>query len=321
MGPLFFLLYVNDMVRACVGLEVVLFADDTTAFAEGRNSKELADRAKAGLEELSRWFRCNKLTLNLKKTEYILFKRQGSKDTTALDIKIGCESIKRVGGAKFLGVWVDEELKWTAHIERVRTKASQLLGVIGRAKDALGGQAVRTLYNSLILPHLQYCLIVWGDFVGDRNKTLASSLATGQNKLLRMVTGRSRKCHTDPLFAECNLLKINDVYRQQLRVHAWQFWNGWLPENQAAMFQRVEDTHGYSTRAARNEISRTRDTNSIAYRVPKEWASLPDSIKEARALTAFKNQSKRQMIRQYENFDCVQAGCRICQGEREGEEE
>ena len=77
LGPLFFLIYVNDMVRACGGLDLVLFADDTNIFVEGSNPAELFGRVNRGLEGLSRWFRCNRLTLNLKKTEYVYFTGRG----------------------------------------------------------------------------------------------------------------------------------------------------------------------------------------------------------------------------------------------------
>ena len=73
LGPLFFLIYVNDMVRACRGLELVLFADDTNIFAQGRDPAELFGRVNRGLGELSRWFRCNRLTLNLKKKECLFW--------------------------------------------------------------------------------------------------------------------------------------------------------------------------------------------------------------------------------------------------------
>ena len=73
LGPLFFLIYVNDMVKACEGLSLVLFADDTNIFAEGRDPAELFGRVSRGLGVLDRWFRCNRLTLNLKKTEYVYF--------------------------------------------------------------------------------------------------------------------------------------------------------------------------------------------------------------------------------------------------------
>ena len=65
-----------------------------------------------------------------------------------------------------LGVWVDEGLSWTGQIEQVRAKVGRLLGVLGRAGAVLGGRALLSLYNGLVLPHLQYCLMVWGDFQG-----------------------------------------------------------------------------------------------------------------------------------------------------------
>ena len=91
-------------------------------------------------------------------------------------LEIGGEQVRRVEGARFLGVWVDECLGWTGHIERVRKKVGQLLGVLGRASSVLGGRSLLSLYNGLVLPHLQYCLMVWGDFKGSRNGTLADSL-------------------------------------------------------------------------------------------------------------------------------------------------
>ena len=137
LGPLFFLLYVNDMAQACPELALVLFADDTNIFAEGKNQDELINRVNEGLEALSKWFKRNKLTLNLKKTEYIYFQCPKSKLPLEQGLKIGGEEIRRVDGTKFLGVWIDEGLKWTGHIENVKKKIGLLLGVMGRARSVL----------------------------------------------------------------------------------------------------------------------------------------------------------------------------------------
>ena len=166
------MIYVNDMVRACDGLELVLFAYDTNIFAEGVDPAELFGRVNRGLDGLSRWFRCNRLTLNLKKTEYVYFGGPGVHRESPGHLEVGGEQLRRVEGARFLGVWVDERLKWTGQIGQVRTKVGQLLGVLGRASGVLGGRSLLSLYNGLILPHLQYCLMVWGDFQGRNNVTL-----------------------------------------------------------------------------------------------------------------------------------------------------
>ena len=154
LGPLFFLIYVNDMVRACGGLDLVLFADDTNIFAESRDPAGLFGRVSEGLAELGRWFRCNRLTLNFKKTEYVYFGGPGGHRETPGGLEIEGEQVGRVEGARFLGVWIDEGLKWKGHIEQVRAKVGRLVGVLGRAATVLGGGSVLSLYNALVLPHL-----------------------------------------------------------------------------------------------------------------------------------------------------------------------
>ena len=107
LGPLFFLIYVNDMVGACSDLELVLFADDTNAFAKASDPTELFQKVNKGLAELSKWFRCNKFTLNLKKTEYIYFGGPAGLCIPDGGLTIGGQQIERVEGVRFLGVWVD----------------------------------------------------------------------------------------------------------------------------------------------------------------------------------------------------------------------
>ena len=313
LGPLFFLIYVNDMIKACPQLELVLFADDTNIFAQGKNIADLYNQVNSELEELNRWFRCNKLTLNLKKTEYMFFGGPRQQEVPQATLKIGGEQIKRVDGARFLGVWVDHELKWTEHINKVRNKVSQLLGVIGRVSSVLDQKSLQTLYNGIVLPHLQYCLIVWGDFAGGRNKTLASSLLKFQKRFVGMISKTKGRYHSDPLFVKYGMLKIDDLYRQQLRMYAWQFWNGCLPKGPAGMFHKTTECHRHATRSAGSGIAiETRDQGSIRYRLPKEWSLIPEELKDCKSISGFKKGSKRQLVEEYSRFECTEAGCMVC---------
>ena len=228
-------------------------------------------------------------------------------------LKIGNAVIRRVDGARFLGLWVDEGLKWTQHIDRVKMKVSQLLGVVGRARHTLSSKAILALYNGLVLPHLQYCLVVWGDLEGGRNKTVGAKLLSCQKRFACMIGNRPGRTHSDPLFAEFGMLKIDDMYKQQLRMHAWQFWNGRLPEGQAAMLEKTADTHRYTTRAAGCGISlKTRDQSSIGYRAPKEWSALPGEIRKLKSSSSFNKRSKSNLIEQYKGFECRIVGCGSC---------
>ena len=225
----------------------------------------------------------------------------------------------RVEGARFLGVWVDEGLRWAGHIGRVRARVGRLLGVLGRAGAAVGGQSLLSLYNGLVLPHLQYCLMVWGDFREGRNAALGDSLLRYQKRFAGLVAGRRGRYHADPLFAGHGILKVGDLYRQQLRVHAWRFWNGRLPVNQASMLDRVGGIHGHATRSARlGMFVSTRDHRSVGYRVPREWAGLSESQRAAGSLAAFKRESRRGFLEGYRAFVCGVRGCVVCEGWDQG---
>ena len=165
----------------------------------------------------------------------------------------------------------------------------------------------------MFLPHLQYCLMVWGDFKGARNDTLGGSLLRYQKRFAGLVAGRTGRYHADPLLSEYGMLKVGDLYRLQLRIHAWRFWNGRLPENQQAMLRRVGDVHGHGTRSARAGIYlSSRDHGSVGYRVPEEWARLTEEQRGVRSLAAFKRGSRAGFLEGYGGFVC--AGCYVCVG-------
>ena len=158
--------------------------------------------------------------------------------------------------------------------------------------------------------------MVWGDFGGCGNETRAGALLCSQKRFAGLVAGRSGRYHSDPLFAQYGMLKVEDLYRQQVRVHAWRFWNGRLPENQAAMLSRVGDVHGYATRAARAGLFLSGgDRRSVGYRVPKEWGTLTEAQRGVVSLAAFKGESRRGFLAEYGASVCSEVGCVVCLGQ------
>ena len=152
--------------------------------------------------------------------------------------------------------------------------------------------------------------MVWGDFVGGRNQTTGGALLRYQKRFAGLVAGKRGRYHADPLLAQYGMLKVGDLYRQQLRVHAWRFV---LPVNQAAMLGRIEGVHGYGTRSARAGLYlSTRDHRAVGYRVPKEWATLSEDQRGLGSLGAFKRGSKAGFLGEYGSFRCQVAGCRVC---------
>ena len=107
---------------------------------------------------ISSWFTANLLSLNLKKTNYILF---GNKKLSDTCIKLNNETISRVYQTKFIGVLTQSNLKWNEHISSIANEISKVIGIINKIKHTLSTDHLKLLYQSLIQPYLNYCCIVW----------------------------------------------------------------------------------------------------------------------------------------------------------------
>ena len=161
LGPTLFLLYINDMKNISKLLKFIIFADDTNLFYSSNNIKELQETVNNELKHLVKWFKVNKLSLNVTKTNYMLFTNK--KGHHKLDIKIEQEAIMEVKETKFLGVIVDNQLNWKSHIAVVENKISKSIGILYRVKAKLNKSALYTLYCALVLPYLDYCCEIWGN--------------------------------------------------------------------------------------------------------------------------------------------------------------
>ena len=169
LGPLLFLIYVND-IKHSTNLSVLSFADDTTIFKSGSNENELFNHINNELQNIYTWLCENKLALNVNKTKYMIFCTPGSKILKSnRSIKIDNIEIGRVGtrcndtSVKFLGIHLDETLTWNNHIKFIKGKMSSALFALNQSKKFLPTNILLTLYHSLIGCHLNYGLIIWGN--------------------------------------------------------------------------------------------------------------------------------------------------------------
>ena len=135
LGPLLFILYVNDISNSSEILKFILFADDTNIFYSCKDIENLENTLNTELEKVSVWLIVNKLSINIKKTKYIIFKTRQKRITPHnMLIKVNNETIEQKESIKFLGVIIDESLSWKEHINVIASKISRTIGVISRAK-------------------------------------------------------------------------------------------------------------------------------------------------------------------------------------------
>ena len=157
LGPLLFLIYMNDLPLCLKASKAILFADDTTLYASSDDIAHLYKTVNHDLENLTDWFRANKLSLNTNKTHYMLFSHNRQLyPPDQYTIQIESNIIDRKNCCKFLGLLIDDKLTWSEHIAYVHSKLSKSLYAMNRSKYLIPSQYLKTLYDSFgtIVPFL-----------------------------------------------------------------------------------------------------------------------------------------------------------------------
>ena len=214
LGPLLFVIYINDIPEICNFAKFILYADDANILLTGQNMAEIEEQLDKLSESLLRWVDCNGLALNLRKTNYMIFARH--KIVNSHNLVIAGTSIQRKSEARFLGVIVDDKLTWTQHIKTVKAKMSRYVGIMYRIKNVLPTEARLQIFHSFVQSHINYCSLVWG-FSAKFN---IDSLFVNQKKGLRAVIpgyinfyykDGILPAHTKSAFAEYDVLTAQGV--------------------------------------------------------------------------------------------------------------
>ena len=304
LGPLLFLIYINDIVRSSPLLSFTLFADDTNIFYSHKNFDTLVSTLNSEISKVSQWFSCNKLSLNITKTNFIRFKPHS---TQVIDpnynIRINGLPLTELKSTKFLGITIDSCLSWNDHIHNVHTSVSKGIGILYRLKDFLSQNSLTILYNAIVLPYLTYCNIVWGNC----SSTKINSILLLQKRALRLITNSSYRSPTDSLFSQLKILKISDIHTIQTAIFMHKYTFNRLPSVFDNFFIPNSNIHSYPTRNSSGyHLENPRiilAQKSLKHHGPDVWNSLPDSLKQCTKLHLFKQQFKNILLNQYSSND------------------
>ena len=235
MGPLLFLLYINDILN-CSKLGIfVLFADDTNIFIKGKNLADVFQKANEILSSVHTYMKLNELHINTSKSCYMHFnprQRGNTSDSDSFTLQMNDIPIKHVKSTRFLGVIIDDKLSWKEHIDHLTKKLKCQAGVINRIKDCVPKEFHRDLYYTLFESHLSYCISVWGGvsqnkinplfivqkkclriLFGDKEKFL-NKFKTSSMPLDKQLLGERLYCkeHSKPLFKSQNIMTVHNIY-------------------------------------------------------------------------------------------------------------
>ena len=300
LGPLLFIIYTNDLPNCLKHAKCILFADDTTVYLSSPNLSKLYDSLNYDLNNLTDWFRANKLSLNVGKTMYLLFKNKHDHvQINNYNVNIGSEIIKRVQHTKFLGLIIDDQLQWAAHIKHVKSKLSSSLYAIRTAKHILSISQLKTLYYSMVHPYLEYGLLLWGA----AHRTHLKPLEIIQRKSIRLINNSSYNAHTKPIFKKINILTLCDLYTLHIDKFMYEYHHNNLPNSLNNIFIPNHDFHSYNTRHREDPHILSRRTafagKSLLHQGPKLWNEIPREIKDLKSIHMFTRKIKNTLTKLY----------------------
>ena len=294
LGPLLFLIYINDLPLAS-DLKTYLFADDSNFFASDKNLNNLYIRTNNELKLIGQWILANKLSINFDKTHYLIFSRARiiyEDSLWMLGVKIPRKDV-----TKFLGVYVDHKLTWKQHVEHLCLRISKSIGVLYAIRKCLTLSAKKMIYHSLVYPYLQYCSAVWGAAVD----TTLNPLFLLQKRAIRIVNASNYLDHTHPIFKNLKLLKLKEIITLETCKFIHSQTNS---PNPLIPLQRHDHFHNYHTRNRLNlRITTVANSNlrrnHVSNRGCNLYNALPDQIKSIVNPTTFKINLKKYLLSNY----------------------
>jgi hypothetical protein len=298
LGPLLFLLYINDIVNISNALLPIIFADDTNIFITGKSIREISELMNNELSKIVTWLNANRLSLNVSKTHFTVFRSKNSNITLMPSIFINGINIEMVEKTKFIGVIVDSKLKWDHHINHIKTKISKGIGIICKARKLLETHTLLTLYYSMVYPYLLYCIEVWGS----SGQTRMSSLFKLQKKALRIITSANFYAASDPLFNNLQILKLSQIYLNSVAIIMFKYVKGMLPSIFDDLFNRNRDINLRVTRNSyKLAVPRCRTElhkKSMRFQGPTVWNKCEDLVNHQCSVYTFKKRLKQLIIKE-----------------------
>ena len=288
LGPLLFLLYINDICNSTSLCNFVLFADDTNIFVVGDSKQEAYSKACLVLKSVNNYMICNKLHINLKKCFYMYFVPSNKNiDNVQDDLNLMLNNvvIEKVSETKFLGVIIDDKLSWGPHIKNLATKLRSCTGRICRIRNFVPQDLRMEIYHTLFESHLTFGISVWGGVSSNKLKPLFIT----QKKCIRILFGDNeayndkfktcartrpygkqilgsdfyRKESSKPLFVSKDILTVHNLYKYHCIIETFKVLKLRVPISLYYLFDR-------SKRKETLLISQKPSTN-FTYNSTKLW--------------------------------------------------
>ena len=222
-------LYINDLNQAIKFCKVHHFADDTNLLCLCNSIKKLNKLVNADLKHLVNWLNANKISLNVKKTEMVIFKSKQKKFEGDFKIKLCGKRLYPTESVKYLGVKIDTNLSWQYHVNDLSIKLNR-------------ANALLSIYFAIFDSYLSYCCLVWA-----QNYSTIQRIIILQKKAIRIINLQPRNSHTSPLFKQNSILKFQDKICIENILFDSKSLNNLSPSIFNTWFSFSSDQHNYET--------------------------------------------------------------------------
>ena len=299
LGPLLFLIYINDLPFALKRAKATMYADDTAISFSSDNIEEIDAVVNAELACLEKWLQGNKLSLNVVKTQAMIIgssQKLRKIDTPMVPIphfQVNGKDIDLVKETKYLGLMIDDNLKWESNVVCTQKKISRAIGRLKYAKHYVQEDTLRNMYLSIVQPHFSHCCSVWGCCGATKLKTLQKL----QNRAARIVTGSPFDTPAAPLLQRLGWPSIDKLINRETCTMVFKSLNDLAPENLGNIFSKLSDVHARVLRNTKCNLALPKmrtayGQKSFAFRGANAWNKLDSEMKLAPSIQSFKSKLK-----------------------------
>ena len=259
LGPLLFLIYINDLHQCIQHSSTFHFADDTSLLCKGPSLKKLNKQINQDLKGLCVWLQANKISLNTKKTEIILFRNIYKIYNKKMNFRLSGQKLSLSTEVKYLGVILDQHLTWKPHLNNIITKLSKATGILSKLRHYVNMATLLSICYSLFQSHLIYSMQAWGHITAE----YMTKITNLQKRALRIIHFLGPRESASPLFLKSRILPIDKHIKMNNCIFALKYKKGFLPKYFNNFFNPVGATHQHNTKSSnlKLEIVRTRTVN------------------------------------------------------------
>ena len=282
LGPLLFIIYINDLNIALKYCSTLHYADDTSLLIKNKSLKQMKKYLNFDLRNLTKWLKANKISLNASKTEVIIFRHPNKKINYNLKLKLDGKPLITSQFVKYLGLYIDSHLKWNLQIDTLASKLTRAVGMLSKIRHYVPINALRSIYFAIFSSHLTYGSQIWGQNHNENIKRISRL----QNRAIRIINFAGINESASILYKGSHILKFTDHVHLQNTIFTHESLNLKLPNVLNNIFTSTYNAHKYTTRnslVSKLALPKVNTTiyglKSIKYQSVKQWNNAIDKYR------------------------------------------